>query len=114
MLLLISLSTALVLPNLKPALQGTLSEAALKRTVAALDDLRRRAVSSGRILTVTMDTEGGNRLLVSGEGEGEDSYEPLDIPEGAVIVELVPESARYYPQGHSSGLVMKVRTGLAM
>ncbi|MDB4285391.1 prepilin-type N-terminal cleavage/methylation domain-containing protein [bacterium] len=110
-LMMMALATALVLPNLNPALQGTRREAALKKTVAALDDVRRRAVTSGRILTVTMDEEGKNRLLVAGGGEEEDSFEAIDIPDGAEIVELVPDEARYYPQGHSSGLVLTVKTG---
>lgn len=111
MLLVMALATALVLPNLNPALEATRREAALKKTVAALDDLRRRAVTSGRILTVTMDEEGENRLLVAGEGEEEGTLGDIDIPDGAEVVELVPDVARYFPQGHSSGLVLTVKTG---
>jgi hypothetical protein len=104
-LLLISLAGALVYPNLQPHLQRTRSEAALRKITATLDDLRRRAVAGGKVLVLTFEEEGGD-LLLREEGSGEEP-EALPVPEGLEIVSMSPALLRYFPQGHSSGAVLK-------
>ena len=104
-LMLISLAGALVYPNLQPHLQRTRREAALRKITATLDDVRRRSVASGKILVLTFDEEGGG-LLLRREGSGE-GPEALPVPEGEEIASMIPPLLMYFPQGHSSGAVLK-------
>jgi len=107
--MVIALAGAMIFPDLNPALRKTRDEAALRRTVATLDDFRRRAVSRGRTLTVSRGRMVGKlRVRVPGKDGDEEIEEPL--PEGVEAVSLEPEECRYFPQGHSSGLILTVRT----
>jgi general secretion pathway protein H len=108
-LLLISLASALVYPNLQPHLQRTRREAALRKITATLDDLRRRAVASGKVLVLTFDEERGD-LLLREEGSGKEP-EALSVPEGEKIASMSPALLRYFPQGHSSGAVLMTDEG---
>jgi hypothetical protein len=108
--MVIALAGVMIFPDLNPALRKTRDEAALRRTVATLDDLRRRAVSRGKTLTLSRGRTGGYLLLrVPGKDGDEELEEPL--PEGVEAVSLEPEECRYFPQGHSSGLILTIRTG---
>lgn len=104
-LLLLSFTVLLVLPRMQPLLQSTRKEASMRRIAGFLDGVRTRAVSTGKILTLTHDEE--NNRLVAREGEGgEGSVDFIEVPGAVGSFTLEPEAVRYFPQGHSSGLVI--------
>ena len=108
-LAVIALAGVIVFPDLNPALRRTRDEAALRRTVTLLDDLRRRAVATGDTLVVTAGRE-GRSLLVSSPG-GEDQTLEEELPRGVEVLKFEPRETRYFPQGHASGLTLAVKTG---
>jgi len=103
-LMLISLAGALVYPNLRPHLERTSREAALRKMSATLDDLRRQAVTDGRVLVLLFDEKEGGLLL----GEESSQAEPrgFEVPEGLEVYSMDPGLLYYFPQGHSSGAVL--------
>jgi prepilin-type N-terminal cleavage/methylation domain-containing protein len=104
-LLLLSFTVLLVLPRMQPLLQSTRKEASMRRIAGFLDGVRTRAVSTGRTLTLTRDEE-ENRLVVRDGREGEGSVDFIEVPGAVGSFTLEPKVVRYFPQGHSSGLVM--------
>jgi prepilin-type N-terminal cleavage/methylation domain-containing protein len=117
-LLLLSLASALVYPNLQPRLARMRREAGLRQLAATLDDLRRQAVTGGKVLALTYDAESGRLLVAEGEreadteadteGETEGETEALALPETTTIFSMEPSQLYYFPQGHSSGAFLVV------
>ena len=105
MLLLISLAGALVYPNLRPHLERTNREAALRKVSATLDELRRQAVTDGRVLVLHFDEEEG--VLLLGEEGSQGEPHPLIVPDGMRVYSMDPALLYYFPQGHSSGAVLE-------
>lgn len=114
MLLLLSLASALVYPNLQPRLARMRREAGLRQLAATLDDLRRQAVTGGKVLALTYDAESGRLLVAEGKREADTEADPegeteaLALPETTTIFSMEPSQLYYFPQGHSSGAFLVV------
>ncbi len=107
-LLVMSLAGFLIYPNLRPALTRVRGEAAVRKVASFLDTVRSEAVLRGEPLVLRRDIE-GRRLVARSVREGEEFSASLQLPESAEIVSFQPEEVRYYPQGYSSGLTVKIR-----
>lgn len=108
-LLIISLAGILVYPDLQPALRRTRGKAAARKIAAFLDDVRRQAILTGRPLVLSIN--GDKDLLVVREKDRDEAIDSMGLPEGAEVVSIDPEEVYYFPQGHSGGTVITLRSG---
>ncbi len=111
-LFVLSLAGAIVLPSLQPLIARTGIESTARKAASFLDDVRRRAVQTGRVMTVTLDGEEG-RLVALPEGTGESppgeeggAEVAFSLAAPAEGTTLLPQEIRYFPQGTSSGGVL--------